>query len=584
MSEEQINEIILYLNDGETTWGLRQSQEIKNNAYSKVDMLKELSDEEKVKIIERIEYSYFKLELITSLSNDNLKIDSLDQIDKNYYLDEIEKTKYKAAIIKSMSDEDLILLGIESLESEYDKERLIQEFYPDDISKIECFDRVRLEMTKSFLMTYLSNNQLKIENLSKIKSDTIKSQVIASLDNDQLKIECLKQLKNDDIKKSNSIMRAQIRNSCNIETIRENLDLFIAFETDGSNAEYLKTILAQMEQKNDNVLKQINFDMLKPQYVKTLGIDRINIISCFPNIQNQILDLDFEKYKAFILCLKEYLSQQDKTKISHDWTSMVELFLNNIQSYDQLIQNLKGKEYDSNKLYMLIQNPNDFEIKTADDLENYEEIIKSKCDELITHENIEDKRLAVLQKIFGQNPTDVENLIRKYGQDINFIENQDLKDYVKCLKAIMSAGPNELNRIYREVQIVEKVHKLSIERSLKFEYGKQFNDGLFCIDKDQKYDGKLVDAGTDFKMLITSVSAFVKNDIINNEKENWNKRNLASPHFCTSYIRNDMISTAFVPKFCYGFNEMAADSLAISGSEDLYANETGFTSKARIYI
>lgn len=80
---------------------------------------------------------------------------------------------------------------------------------------------------------------------------------------------------------------------------------------------------------------------------------------------------------------------------------------------------------------------------------------------------------------------------------------------------------------------------------------------------------------------MTSVSPFSDSKrTIENYKTDWNRPVISTQHFCASYIRNDMISTPPIPHICYGFSNMKADSLMLSGTEDVYSSSRTFVSTA----
>ena len=92
----------------------------------------------------------------------------------------------------------------------------------------------------------------------------------------------------------------------------------------------------------------------------------------------------------------------------------------------------------------------------------------------------------------------------------------------------------------------------------------------------------IYEAGTDFKMIVTSVGAFRFGNINKEDyKKDWNRPSIGCQHFCASYIRNDMINTAPINNICYGFSKMEDDALLMSSIEDLGSNtEDSFVSYA----
>lgn len=166
------------------------------------------------------------------------------------------------------------------------------------------------------------------------------------------------------------------------------------------------------------------------------------------------------------------------------------------------------------------------------------------------------------------------SIVNKY-QNIENLGNDDIKFYVESLKKILKEErPEILRKIFSTCEEIEFIDEAKIEGALKREYAKKLNEGLFTINEAQKTTEEgIYEAGTEFKMIIHSVGAFYLNKNQNeNFQENWNKRQITSAHFCTSYISNDMIATAPIKNFCYGFTNMQDDSLVLAGATDIFSD------------
>ncbi len=85
-------------------------------------------------------------------------------------------------------------------------------------------------------------------------------------------------------------------------------------------------------------------------------------------------------------------------------------------------------------------------------------------------------------------------------------------------------------------------------------------------------------AGTDFKMIITSLGPYSGKKSQSNYKDDWNRPKINSPHLCASYIRQDMMGTAWICDICYGFDCMREDSLVLSGPGDIYSSRDSMIS------
>lgn len=360
--------------------------------------------------------------------------------------------------------------------------------------------------------------------------------------------------------------------SADPQFIRKNIDEFLEIEGKSVN----KELLLRMSEKNEDILKY-DFELINERYVEILGEDKVSQISSYPEVVRKILDLNLDDRELGFIgeAIDTYL---EETK-SDEWTPFTNRMLENISGYKELIASFNNNEnIDMKKLLPILIHQNDFDIKTYDDVENFKEIKRKRCEELIKGETVEEKQKAVLLKIFGQNRKEAQELVVKFGQDIDKIEDEDLKSYIKSLQEILNTeDPTTLEEIFNQVEELETSNPVLMERMLKTEYWKLYNNDLFKVEDARKLpDGENVySAGTDFKMIITSVGAYVSNQP-DNYKENWNRASLGSQHFCASYIRNDMLGHAPMPHICYGFEEMKEDSLMLSGPGDIYSSGVSF--------
>ena len=334
-----------------------------------------------------------------------------------------------------------------------------------------------------------------------------------------------------------------------------------------------------MAEKNEEILKG-NFDILAERYINILGTEKINQISCYSDTVEMVLRLSNGELELLRKILDKYM---DITK-GEEWTPLANKILENIESYKVLVSNLeKNGNVDMDKLIPILIHSNDFNIKTIEDVENFQEIKRKKCEDLMNGETIKEKQKGVLLKIFGQGLRETKRIIEKFGDDIDEIEDEDLKAYIKSLQEILQTqNPKVLEKIFKQVEELENINPLLMERMLKTEYWKLYNKDLFKLEKAEKLpEGEnLYSAGTDFKMIITSVGAYWTNEVADYKKD-WNRPAIGSQHFCASYIRNDMLGHAPIPHTCYGFSEMKDDSLMLSGPEDIWSSKVSLESIAR---
>ncbi len=359
-----------------------------------------------------------------------------------------------------------------------------------------------------------------------------------------------------------------------LDFIKDNLEVFCKIE----NIAEKEKIILDMYEKNNEILR-VNHYLFDDRIIDALGLEKINQISCYMEIQDSIIKLNDCQLKLFGKSVDFFIKETQST----DWTYLAERILRNIESYQELSDEVeKRDDIDLEKITSIIIHPNKFNIKKIDDVKNYDKIKQKKCQELINSDNLSDKIEGVFQKIFNIGTEEAKKEIEKFGQDIELIQDEELKTYIKGIKKIIELeSPELLEELFNNVMSVEKINPIIIEKKLKKEYCKMYNEGLFNIEDAKKIEGQsnMYDAGTDFKMIITSVAPFVKNQPENYYKD-WNRPSIDSQHFCTSYIRNDMMGHTEVPHICYGFAKMSEDSLVLSGSKDISSSDMEFVSIA----
>lgn len=453
--------------------------------------------------------------------------------------------------------------------------QILKNIIPEEYA--DYFYTEMAKLGKNRIIKYIESDEDKIRYLNMFPDDKSRLEVIKKMEDDNI-LDFLQQFG----EKEKLLLIGAIKDSEKREKAFDELE-----------GKY-KHVLKRMFKTNDEVLENIDIRILDEKYLQTLGEDKINLISCYPYVQKIILDLSEKEYNIFVKCLDNYIMQRPQ---NDEWTTMAEVLLENLSrgQYTELINNIDDiEQVDISKLSKILQLTNDFGIKTIEDVKNYEEIKNKKCDEIINSEgDIRQKKKAVLLKLFGQDYSYTQDILEKYGEDINSIDDGDEKDFVIALKEIMALEDEEtLRQIYNECESIGLIDKTLVERELRTAFGKKFNEGLYEVKDEDSIETKdlpeelkglnldVYDAGTDFKMIITSVAPYVK-DEPDNYKADWNRPKISSQHFCASYIRNDMLKRADMPHICYGFTKMKDDSLMLAGEHDTGSDTNSFAPEAK---
>ncbi len=568
-----------------------QIEEIKT-AKSLIEKISNLQDDNtKMKLLGKLSdrlvgsYNYdYKLAVIDILTEDENKLKVIDTMfheeDKSTAAIRLEKDENKLKVISELQDENC--------------KTTIAKKLVEDESKLKVINELQDEQCRITIAKGLEKDENKLKLISQMQEES-KVEVAKSIKADKLKSEALKYFENE------ADQISIIRTYENVENVYKGLREL------GIDEERINT-LKKLYEKNNEVILEINLDLLDEKYINTLGEDKINFISNFEDIQDNILQLSDKEYEVFYKCINNYIERTG----TDEWSVLANQILETIgeNQYSELIENIENLEdVNLEQLTKIMQDDNDFDIETVEDIENYSEIKKNKCREMLESDiDIKQKKTYVFQKIFGHSMKYAENIVEKYGKCIHKIKDKGLKDYVESIQLILLTENEEvLKEISDNLNEIEFfVDKVKFERDLKTEYGKLYNEGLFNPENEAKMSQEelsqievkdeteeevdlaeelkglnVYDAGTDFKMLVTSVAPYVdRNKKIPDYKVDWNRLAVGSPHFCASYIRQDMIGCAPIPHVAYGFSSMSDEALMLSGSSDIASTGEAFVSEA----
>jgi len=577
---------------------------------SKFKVIQSLLDEQnKMSMLSKLENEYNKAEIIASLSNDK---------DKMSMLSELEGEDNKAEVIRSLLDDQDKMDMLSELENEYSKFSVIRSLL-DDKNKMNMLSNLEDDYYKAEVIRNLSDDKDKISMLSNLEGENNKFEVIQSLSDDQDKMSMLSELKGEDNKLAvirslsnktesavllklfdyispESIDRLRKEGIYSVPFILENSrDYMVSVGVTEQDIESKTEILSKLYESNEEIGASLNWKFLDEKYLKMLGQEKFEQIACYPNIQDMFMEIskDHTKVEMLVNVLDNFVAKNG----DREWAYFTERIITNIYkaSHNRLASNISNiEDIDIDILTTVLSSENIFNIKTVDELRRYYEIKESACNSIMADEKLDRypqisnmspldrKKLAVLEKVYGQNLKDAEEFVRLFGEDIENISLLDRRsimcqEYIHSLKAVLDIKDEELlNVIYEECKTLEisEVNPIRMLGELKSVYTKEFNAKLFNIENAERIDTdsgvEMYNAGTDFSMIITSVGAYYKSSI-ENFSQSWNRRSKTSQGFCTSYIRNDMLGTAPIPHLCYGFNEMSEDSLMLSGASDIFS-------------
>ncbi len=354
---------------------------------------------------------------------------------------------------------------------------------------------------------------------------------------------------------------------------------------------------------NENLKATIDINILTDKVIDELEMKQLVRITAYPYIQKIISE--GVKYSG----QSEWEIIKNVCKSDGNWILELNNIINNKNKFQELLQNISTNDiYQNNNLkkiiYILSQTDNYFNIKNIDEIEHFEEIRNKKCAEILKGKQVENMsqsfyrlsptkqmKFALLQLQYGIDLEQAENLIKKYGQEIEKIEYEKINDRekelinkIKNIKEIFYKENSEIENIEINDNLYESA--ISIENECLKMYEKIYNNVLFTtIDKkvnmQDEYileDGNkelinIIEAPSyeDFYMLVRSEGAYSKEYMEpDNFKDFLNMPNMEYHGNCKSLISNDFLGVARAKGPVFGYTD---SQLCIAAPWDIISSK-----------
>ncbi len=591
MDEEQLLELLCYIKDND--YKIKYLKKYVEEPTDLIQLIYSFDNDELInkyidKYKEQLDGFIKEHEYVTSLKNNEKKIEFLKKHPESNM-----KTK---KVLNSINDEKYLEQLYDFVEEEL-KVCIIYKFKDENkklsyLSKLnntitpESNRNMKNELTK--IIDGLSDENLLyvMENFKNIKC--VGNKMFEYRTNEKMNLAILKAYPS-----KMAMIQTRKNKYINTDTIMDNIDLFLEYEY-VQNKEKVKECLTKMYETNNDILCNIVWEILDDKYVNIFGIDKLNVIASFSEISNSILKMNDNQLIILNKCLNEYLKKYN----TDEWNIICErmiatLNFQNVDNKDKfsIIDDFDKVNIDC-LLYILL-NGDEVNIQSVDDINNYYELLEKKCNEQIKSDNLFLKRDAIFMKVFGISDkaslldgfrqmikNGMQRIYNKYYKAIDLIEDQSIKKIFDFIKEVMECNdPIKLEQIYNNTNTINHIDTYRFEALIKKEYMKLYNKELLQVENLEKIGENMYDAGVDFSIISTSIGAYVANNP-EDYKKDWNRPSLGSPHFCTNFIRNDMMGTAPVPHVMYGFSSMSEDSLVLAGPTDLSSTGQGLKSSA----
>lgn len=349
---------------------------------------------------------------------------------------------------------------------------------------------------------------------------------------------------------------------------------------------------------NDEISKTVNPRFLSDEITSHFTKAQVEILSCYPKLQEKILKLSPNSFEAKII-----YELVDKYKDNLEWIPILEKSLDNINSseYANLLSSIHGKELSSeekeNLMYLLMTN-NHLDISSFEELKNIDSVRENYINMFIERNTLGSLKTAYFEKTFGIDLAAAINLVNLYGKSLesNTIDSLDEKSrsefiLLENMKKIIGLNNLDVLKYYVENITPEFVVKpdlmVTYEARLKYLFTQEFNKSftkplqedkvISNINGEQGLDIYLA-AGRDGKkkcrMMITSIGAYTSMEEPDDYYASWNVDKIASHGCCCSYVGEKNLGTAEVKYCCLGFTDYDLGALQLSGPYDLCSAST----------
>ncbi len=294
-----------------------------------------------------------------------------------------------------------------------------------------------------------------------------------------------------------------------------------------------------------------------------LGEKNIDITSIKP-VQEQLLKIPEESRQLFADVVNSYSS-------SENWRPYFMATLTSFgnENFSDLIHSVSTSEHPIaieafSKIIM--HKDNYLGLSSVEDLEKIDSIIDEKINEARENNDTKSFENYSLLKKYNLSLDEAKILVQKYGYKVENVPTEkytDTKNFLVGLKQLVTT-----NTINDFESTLEKSPDTTLSRYPDFQIGAQrlysdsYKQELFSADGKKAIleDGvKIIDAGTDFKMIVRSNGAFSDRgqDKSINYAEQWNRPSRATLSFSTSLISADHL-------FYYGISEASAENPTIT--------------------
>lgn len=367
--------------------------------------------------------------------------------------------------------------------------------------------------------------------------------------------------------------------------------------------EYQTELYKKLKEHNNELDETLNFKLLNPKY-EFLG-NLLDAMSTDRTVQDELVSLSDERLELFKIM---YCRLQEVSKYNVPYVSCILRRLgytfpetswkNRFHQYDDLTTELEKQLQETgtlddnlvDSLLFLYARPISWNVHTIEEVKELNtpnSKILQEQNQIVQEEKESSKKdiarlkSALLAIAYGLDWKTARNICKKYHMERleRTEDNEDLFEMYQAISSIVKEeNPDTIIAVYEMFQKempfeLEFMNITTFEEDLRKEFAKSLNQSVWKLQGEpvQRLDGiPVYDAGTDFKMIITSLGAY-QSDFTKqaNYFTYWNSPEIISHGNCCSLIANNNLSMVDPKTVILGFETMDESMLLLAGNQDL---------------
>lgn len=388
------------------------------------------------------------------------------------------------------------------------------------------------------------------------------------------------------------------------ELLTEDIMLKLMEKIDEKDASSMLERYNLLKKMNPRLNTSLNLSMLRREISDSFGIDKIVKLSTDVELQKK-LEAHMED-KNFMHVISNV------AKSSHNWVLEISTICRNLDEHSELMKSIKDKNLDEKQLKLLylclLEEKNWFKVNSLGDLEGYSDKRRKICCEILEGKDVtgkmsddfskltedEKKIFAVLELSYGMDIETAQNLVYKYGKDIEQISKEQPQnktvEELKVLSTILKLTGKEAEELYRDNQIkiqnwsdIEFSTGAHIEEQALELYEEMYRDALKVQEvqlESVQYQGREVpvtEVVGDFKAFIRVEGAYSM----------WEEPEDFSTYFddvdpygngnCKSFVANNLLARARPKGPTFGFNQCKENSFLLMAPWDIASNRANYS-------